>query len=252
MPDIAKTAIESTTDVGLAGLLPRIDRREPVRQQVHDALREAIIWNVLRPGQALSENDIADALAVSRTPSATRCAASARKASSTSSAERDALVTKLDTIAIADSLFARSALECALVRKVAASIRPAGIRELRAICAGRSAPRQRRMADVVRTDEELHRRLTELSGHGGLWRLVASLRGPWERARNLAIREFHSGTTAIEAHAAIIDALAAGDADAAERAMRAHIAHNATFTAQLRLRHPDYFVPEDGPPARHP
>lgn len=104
----------------------------------------------------------------------------------------------------------------------------------------------------MRADEELHKRLTELSGHGGLWRLVASLRGPWERARNLAISEFHSGTTAIEAHAAIVDALAAGDAAAAERAMHDHISHNATFTAQLRLRHPDYFVADDRVPGQRP
>lgn len=253
VPEITPVESDTTPAASLAEALPRIDRRGPVRQQVHDALREAIIWNVLRPGQALSENDIAEALEVSRTPVRDALRSLSEAGFIDVFPQSGTLVTKLDAAAIADSLFARTAVECALVREVAGTIRPAAIRELRAICTRQErALRRRRMAEVVRADEELHRRLTELSGHAGLWRLVASLRGPWERARNLAIREFHSGTTALEAHAAIVDALAAGDADAAERAMRAHISHNADFTAQLRQRHPDYFVAEDRPPARRP
>jgi hypothetical protein len=45
-----------------------IDRRQPIRPQVHGALRDAIVRLRLKPGRQLSENETAEQMGVSRTP----------------------------------------------------------------------------------------------------------------------------------------------------------------------------------------
>jgi DNA-binding GntR family transcriptional regulator len=50
-------------------LLPvKLDTYKPLREVVFDAVREAIIDGVLRPGERLMESQLAEQLGVSRTP----------------------------------------------------------------------------------------------------------------------------------------------------------------------------------------
>jgi DNA-binding FadR family transcriptional regulator len=101
----------------------RIDRLRrgsgPASRQVYRALRDAIIATDLEPGQRISENELAERLAVSRTP--------VREALIRLRDERfvqivpqlGTFVTRISAAAVQDAQFIRESLECAAVRLAA-------------------------------------------------------------------------------------------------------------------------------------
>ena len=113
----------------------RIDRLRsgtagPASRQVYRALRDAIISPELAPGQRLSENELAERLAVSRTP--------VREALIRLRDERfvqivpqlGTFVTRISTAAVQDAQFIRESLECAAVRLAATRAEPGDIAAL--------------------------------------------------------------------------------------------------------------------------
>ena len=87
----------------------------------------------------------------------------------------------------------------------------------------RSAVSANRQADYSELNRTLHRRIREISGHSTAAELVAILlnRGAHHRYR-LAMVPGRSADSLVE-HAAIVDAIVAGDGDRAAEAMHAHL-----------------------------
>ena len=72
---------------------------------------------------------------------------------------------------------------------------------------------------------KLHARLLEISGHGTVARLVATLSSQLVRFQYRTILSPGRAEQSHAEHRAIVDAVAKGDADAAESAVRDHLAH---------------------------
>lgn len=73
----------------------------------------------------------------------------------------------------------------------------------------------------------LHSKLLELSGNRTVIRLVGGLKSRLVRFQYRPILVPGRSARSFEEHSAIVDAVAEGDADAAEAAMRRHLAHVA-------------------------
>ena len=108
-------------------------RQARASRQVYQALREAIITAQLAPGQRISENRLAERLAVSRTP--------VREALIRLQDERfvqivpqlGTFVTRISSAAVEDAQFIREALECAAVRIAASCADDGDIAALRGL-----------------------------------------------------------------------------------------------------------------------
>jgi DNA-binding GntR family transcriptional regulator len=80
--------------------------------------------------------------------------------------------------------------------------------------------------DLIAVSDEnarLHRRLLEISGHGTALRLCALLRSQIVRFQYRTILVAGRPERSFAEHTAVIDAIAAHDPDAAERALREHL-----------------------------
>lgn len=219
------------------------ERSGPARELAYAKLREAILSARLEPGRKLSENELAGELGVSRTPVREALAALREERLVAIVPQLGTYVTQISDEGIADAQFVREALECAAIRLASERMDDVGIRELESILDG-----QRRAVEAAdhtsfdRLDEELHRTICERSGRAIAWDLSRRANGHLDRVRRLSLPEPGFLGEMVAEHREIVDALAAHDADRAERAMRHHLRMVLSSIPALRAEHPEYFA----------
>ena len=94
-------------------------------------------------------------------------------------------------------------------------------------------------------DDDLHRALCAASGHPAAWTLAHRANGQLDRIRRLSLPEPGYVAEMVSEHHDVVAAVAAGDSDGAERALRHHLRMVPSLLGALRERHPDYFEEED-------
>ncbi|WP_067971040.1 GntR family transcriptional regulator [Nocardiopsis trehalosi] len=206
-------------DKGL--LTSPVQRPAPLRDSVYESLLELITRRRLPPGQHLVENELAEQLGVSRQP--------VREALQRLSNEGwvdlrpgyGAFVHRPSENEAEQLLAVRALLETESARLAAESASPEGVARLRELCAQGMAGLERDDADaMVDLNAALHRSITELSGNAVLADLAGQVARRVRWYHGLVVRR--RGRESWQEHAAIIDAIEAGDADEAARLMRAH------------------------------
>jgi DNA-binding GntR family transcriptional regulator len=198
----------------------------PLRAE--DRLREAIVTGRLQPNERLVESDLARSLGVSRTIVRTALARLEQEGLVQHQRNRGARVRLVEQREAVEILEARSVLEGLAVRFAAQRATPQDVEELRGIA---EEMRRRREADdllgVSDQNARLHRRMIEIGGHATASRLIATLNTQIVRFQYRTILLPGRGERSLSEHVAIIDAVAAGDPDAAEAAMRTHLSQVA-------------------------
>jgi DNA-binding GntR family transcriptional regulator len=195
---------------------------------VEDQLREAIVSGQLQPSERLIESDLARSMGVSRTLVRVALARLEREGLVEHERHRGARVRLVDESEAVEILEARAVLEGLAMRRAAERATDADIAELRAIL--ERMRRLREADDLLKVSEEnarLHRRLLAIGGHATANRLISTLRSQMVRFQYRTILLPGRSERSLSEHAAIIDAIAAGDSDAAEAAMRRHLSRVA-------------------------
>lgn len=217
------------------------------RDQVYQALREAIVSARFEPGRRLSENELAGDLGVSRTP--------VREALQRLREERlVAIVPQLGTFvtlispqAVADASFVREALECAAVARAAELSGGEDLEELQAnLSAQERAGAIGDEGAFDRLDDDLHRKLCEISGHPIAWVLSRRANGHLDRIRRLSLPSPGYLEEMISEHRLIVAAVAAGSAEEAQQAMSHHLRMVPSTLPELRRSHPGFFEEAPG------
>jgi DNA-binding GntR family transcriptional regulator len=201
----------------------------------YQALREAIVSGELLPSERLVEEDLARRLGVGRT--AVRMALVRLEHDGLVERERHrgARVRRVSDREAVEILEVRAALESLAAGHAARRATPRDVRDLRAIVREMAAKRERGdLMAVSDANARLHRRILEMSGHETAQRLSATLISQIVRFQYRTVLLPGRPERSLREHTAIVEAIAAGDAEAAERAMRRHLSQVA---AALRGRH---------------
>ncbi len=214
--------------------------RPESRAALHAELRQRIISLQLVPGSALSENQLADDLGVSRTP-IRECLIMLRQEGFVEVIPQvGTFVSRVDPHRVADAQFIREAVETTGLRQVEHPLDPQLVDRLR-----RNVERQQGTAtDVpafVALDEDFHRGLLALSGHESAWQAIASERAHLDRARRLGLEEVTPAPYIAE-HGAILDAVIDGDLDRAIALLQAHVRAVFRDIERVQKRMPDVFT----------
>jgi len=193
-----------------------------------DALRDAIVSGRLQPNERLVEADLTRTLGVGR--SAVRAALVRLEHEGLVSHERHrgARVRFVGAREAIEILEARAVLEGLMARHAAIRATAEDVEQLRATL----AEMRRRLdgGDLLGASDEnvtLHRRLLAIAGHGTAARLISMLKSQLVRFQYRTILLPGRSESAYEEHLAIVDAVAAGDPERAETAMRMHLAQVA-------------------------
>lgn len=215
-----------------SALLNQIENR-PLRERVLDALREAIISGDLKPGQPLTEMELAASLGVSRAP--------LREALQILSSEglvetipyTGTSVRHLTRTDIEELYSLRSVLETFAVRRVITQRNPQHVEQLRqCFTAMLGAAESGQIKQVNNIDRLFHDTLIELTGHSLLmnsWSVV-SMRVRQVMAllnrRNSDLKQIAYN------HLPIIDAIEKEDEDKAIALIQKHVAASGELIAE--------------------
>jgi DNA-binding GntR family transcriptional regulator len=231
----------STMD-SMAGLkdLSAGEQRGSVSQRLSDILREAIVNVDLPPGTALTENDVANRFGVSRTPVREAFRILLSDGLLVVTPQKGSFVSKLSRSALQDALFVREALECAAVRLATRAPLEQRRQLVRIVERQREAIKYQDVDGTLRADEDLHRAILELSGHGNTWPLVQQARIHLARLRRIANKKLKGSEDALEHHVRIVDAVMRGADDEAVELLRSHIVQVQGFIDRIAEIHPHY------------
>ncbi|MFC5307200.1 GntR family transcriptional regulator [Azospirillum picis] len=229
-------------------MLDKIDAEsnEPIARRVYRVLRNAIVTMQFRPGQALSEQEIADQLGVSRQPVREAFIKLSEGGLLTIRPQRGTFVVKISTKQVLDARFVREAVETAVVRKVCETISPAGLRDLRdnvkAQWSFADEPDPERFLEL---DEAFHRGIAAGADCDYAWRIVEETKAQMDRVRYLSVPYATPIRRLIAQHEAVLDAISARDPARAEAAMGLHLREILTSLPELEGKFPDLFSHEE-------
>jgi len=216
-------------------------RRISVGQRVYEALRRQILSLDLPPGSALSENELAASLQVSRTPIREAILLLIQDGLVQVFPKIGTFVSKVDLRAVAEAEFLREAVEVASLRSLTYPLDEDAVRALSVILEQQEAAAGD-AALFFALDEQFHEALMALAGHRGSWATVSQAKAHLDRARRLGLRMVSSLPGLATDHRAILDAVVTGDLDQAESLLRQHLSVVFGEADEIRARSPELFV----------
>lgn len=228
-----------------AGLdLPTITppNRPSVADQVFKLLQQRILTLELPPLTKISETDIAKRLGVSRQPVREAFKRLERLGFLQIRPQSATIVSLISEEAIMRARFIRTALETQTARAACAAFTPDDIAALQALIdQQRIASEEDDAQRFHKLDEEFHHAICARSGHDYVWDLIHDHKAHMDRVRMLSLSS-SSQKLALQEHVQILDAIAAGNAEAAADMMTRHLSRIEVLIEQIKAQNHDWFV----------
>jgi DNA-binding GntR family transcriptional regulator len=193
-----------------------------------DKLRAAIVSGRLQPNERLVEAELTRSLGVGRSAVRTALARLEHEGLVAHERHRGARVRLVDEREAVEILETRAVLEGLAARQAAVHASESDLEVLRLILA--EMRRRLDAGDLIGASDQnaqLHQRLLGIARHSTSSRLISSLKFQLVRFQYRTILLPGRSERSFAEHQAIVEAIAAGDPDAAEAAMRTHLSHVA-------------------------
>lgn len=197
----------------------------PLVDRVYRAILDAICDGQLPPGERITQDQLAEKLNVSRQPVLQALLLLRKQGFVRETGRRGLVVADLDPQFIGQLYEVRAALDGAACR--GAALRGATEARRRGpalIAAGRAAVRSDSVGAMIAADMAFHLFLYELSGNPLIAETAALHWQHIRRAMGGYLRRYRARDAIWDEHAAILDAVVAGDAEAAARLAQHHAA----------------------------
>lgn len=222
--------------------------REPIAPQLVSALRQGIVELRLKPGEALSEADIASRFGVSRQPVREAFIKLSEAGLVEIRPSRGTYVMRISARELANARFVREAIECDIANQAGRLAGPADVARLRGfIDQQRVAASANDYRSFNECDEAFHRAIADIVDCDYAWRIVESARVQTDRVRFLSLPDASPMPLLISQHEAIVDRMEAGDPEGTEAAMRRHLREILIALPQIAAAHPDLFADTELP-----
>ncbi|RLM20816.1 GntR family transcriptional regulator [Brenneria alni] len=220
----------------------QINNNEPVNQQIYRELRKDIVECNIPPGKLLSEKEISMRFDVSRQPVREAFIKLAEAGLVQILPQRGTFVMKISEQRVADARFIRQALECAIVRRAAASVTDEQLLMLEHNLRRQElAAQNEQIREFLSLDDDFHQRLTQIANCLLAWETIESIKATMDRVRFLSLSQVSPPTSLIQQHYLIFNGLKAHDADAAEKAMRLHLQEMIYSITPIAEQNRDWF-----------
>jgi DNA-binding GntR family transcriptional regulator len=213
----------------MAPKLVRLESAPDLVEQVYRRLLDAISEGALAPGQRITQEDIAEQLAVSRQPVLQALRLLKKDGFVLDAPGRGVLVAPLDAQWISKVYQVRGALDALAARLAAAQrlrIDPKLLEQ------GRKAARGRNVKAMIDADAAFHDAIYAASGNPLIEQSAHQHWGHLRRVMGAVLQQSRQRDPVWDEHEAIAEAIAAGDADTASRLMQEHARQAANNLAQ--------------------
>lgn len=214
------------------------DGRVLLKDRAYTVLKQLIQNVTFEPGAFLSERQLAGQLGMSKTPVKAALERLEMEGFIAVSPQQGIVVRDLSVHEVADQLEIRVALESHVLRSVAgrvtveqASVLTASVRQQK------QAAKRRDVAELVALDAEFHMLFCEFHGNREITRVMSQLREKIHRVIGRVFQQLPERlVSSCDEHAAIVDAVLAGDANLAARRMEEHLDYGRQFLLAPRGR----------------
>ena len=190
----------------------RLDRSRHAAPQVFERLREMILSLELAPGSLLSRAELAARFGISQTPVRDALLRLGEEGLVDIFPQHATVVSRISVASAVQAHFLRRSIELEVVRTLAGKADALLIERLRAtVDRQRALVAMRDYPQFAALDQAFHRQLYQAADVAPLWDMVRRLSGHLDRLRRLHLPVDGKAVAIVRDHAAIVDALAAGD-----------------------------------------
>jgi phosphonate utilization transcriptional regulator len=204
---------------------------------VQGELERMILAGELKPGEKLTEMVLATRLGVSRGPLREAFRMLDESGLVRTEKNRGVFVRDLPVEEAIEIFDLRAAMDQLVGRRLAASIAPAALKEIRGLVDQmEQAVKAKDAQHYHLLNLRFHDRLVELAGNGKLTAIYRKLIKELSLFRRLNLADGWLMPISVNEHRQIVKAIAAGDVDAAGRAMYAHVMESKERTIKNHQR----------------
>jgi DNA-binding GntR family transcriptional regulator len=209
---------------------------------IHAAIRRDIVILRLRPGERLSENELALRFGTSRAPVREALIRLVEEGLIEVQPQRGSFVSRISLAAMRRARFVREALEVAIVRRAAVRGLSAAAKEQMLATLAEQESVQSDPERFTLADDAFHRALADDVGISQLWSVLEREKSQFDRIRFLSLPIVTPVASLIAQHRAILAALLDRDPQAAEEAMRIHLSEVLKSAETLAAENPDLIL----------
>ena len=241
--------MSNTASPRAAGEIARLRPNLALSRQVYELLRERILVFDLKPLQPVSENALAAELGLSRTPVREALARLSELGFVDIFPQSGTVIAPLRLADLEKSQFLREALELALLRRAMerGSAKTLARRLRTDVAVQRTFVEAGDATRFYASDEDFHRAIATHAGFAKPMPEMVRAKAHMDRFRHLMLTGIESLPGVLAQHEAIVEAIEAGDADAAATAMQTHLRRILQFVGQAQTAHPEFFIADAGP-----
>jgi len=227
-------------------LIPvKLDGYKPLREIVFETLRDAIINQVLRPGERMMEIQLAEEMGVSRTPVREAIRKLELEGFVVMVPRRGAYVAGISMKDIHEVFEVRTALEVLAASLAAERITEEELEEMeRRLVEEAEETEANNLRSIVEIDTSFHDLLYKAARNERLVYFVHLLQEQLQRFRSASLARPGRGKIALEEHRKIVEALAERNGKLAEQLARKHI-ESAEHAMLLSLEKQGLYYKED-------
>jgi DNA-binding GntR family transcriptional regulator len=207
----------------------RPSKKSTLRESAYASLKTMIQTGALQPGSRLTELDLAARLKVSRTPLREALNRLERDGLVTNKPRHGYFVTMVDVRALEHAFGVREVLDGYAAQLAAERIGPEDKKRLRAIvrrCETMARAKNRPMEDLIEEMQlgfEIHRIIARVSGNEFLSELLSKIFDKFQHFVWIELLWLDEWGVARDEHAAIVEAVCAGDGERAADLARRHV-----------------------------
>jgi GntR family transcriptional regulator, rspAB operon transcriptional repressor len=210
--------------------------------KIYSDLRTELLSLERRPGEAVSEAEIALSYGVSRTPVREAILKLSDEGLLEIFPQSGIIVSRIPMAALPEAIIIRKALEETTARLAAGRATASQILVLRAIL------ERQREAEAAgdsnafhQADETFHATIAEIAGHPGIWKLIQQVKVHVDRYRRLTLPQTGRIAQVITEHGMILAAIEAHDGSGAGIAMGRHLERLLGSITATQSINPEFF-----------
>lgn len=216
--------------------------RETGRDYALRVLKENIINLSLAPGSAISENELASELGLSRTPVREALIELAKVKIVEVQPQRKSMVSFIDYDMVEESRFMRNHLECAVAVLACAMASAEDIERLSENVKLQNYYLESGSSEqLMELDNEFHRTLFEIAQKPQVFAMIQNFSIHFDRVRRMALDSVKD-LKIVQDHAGITLAIRENRPEEARALMEKHLSRYKVDAAAVRSKYPQYFA----------
>lgn len=216
---------------------------ESTRYWIYRLLVDNIVGLRLLPGQVLGEQELSDALEVSRTPLREALFQLSQEQFVTIIPQGKTFVSKINLEIVEEARYLRRCVEMDIMRKLDGRLEEEHLLAIKYNLGRQELAQKKGHSELMfQLDEELHKLFFEIVGMSKMWDSLTKRNLHLKRLRNLYHSHYQDTAHVLAQHRALVKALERGDFRAAEKEIDKHLSNDGWDITTMKDAFPEYFA----------